>query len=247
VKFRAEDFSNEADGSISSFVVKKKSSRRPPRAAAPVESARERVLRAALEVFADRGFEGAGTTEIARRAEVTQPLVHYHFETREVLWDAVVEHLFARLGAITEGAKEELVDLEPIARLKVMLRRYVRFSAANPEVARFFVREGYRATPRLEALVERYARPLNDAIRGLLADAQRRRRLKPLPLDALLCLIIVAGSHPFIAPALVEAEHGLDLRDAAAVERYADVIIESLFHGIAQPSPESSGRSSHDR
>ena len=58
-----------------------------------------------------------------------------------------------------------------------------------------------------------------------------------LPLDVLQCLIIVAGSHPFTVPALAQAEHHLDVRDPAVIERYADVIVEALFHGVVRPSP----------
>ncbi|MFO0629615.1 MAG: helix-turn-helix domain-containing protein [Polyangiales bacterium] len=209
----------------------KRPSRRRP--AEPPESARERVLRAALEVFAERGFEATGTTEVARRAGVTQPLVHYHFASKAALWEAAVAHLFGRLTALTDGAAADLVDLDPIARLKVMLRRYVRFSAAHPEVARFFLREGAQPGPRLAWLVATHARPLHDALEALLGDAQTKGLLKPLSLDVLQCLIIVAGSHPFTVPALALAEHNLDVRDPAVIERYADVVVEALFHGIA--------------
>lgn len=225
----------------------------PARGAAPEApaSSRERVLRAALEVFAEHGFEGAGTTEIARRAGVTQPLVHYHFATKELLWREAVAELFARLTALTDGAAAELVDLDPVSRLKVMLRRYVRFSAAHPEVARFFAREGVRPSPRLDWLVEHHARPLNAALEALLGDGQSQGWLKPLPVEVLKCLLVVAGSHPFTVPALVEAEYGLDLRDESVVERYADVIVETLFHGVAARAPSEptapKKRSSHVR
>jgi AcrR family transcriptional regulator len=213
----------------------------------PPESARERVLRAALEVFAERGFEATGTTEVARRAGVTQPLVHYHFASKELLWEGAVAHLFGRLSALTDGAAADLVDLDPVSRLKVMLRRYVRFSASHPEVARFFLREGAQPGPRLDWLVANHARPLHDGLEALLADAQSQGLLKALPLDVLQCLIIVAGSHPFTVPALAQAEHHLDVRDPAVIERYADVIVEALFHGAVRPSPDSQRRSSHDR
>src|SRR5919206_179985 len=59
--------------------------------------ARKRILTAALEVFGERGFSGASTREIAARAGVTQPLVHYHFATKDALWRAAVDELFAAL------------------------------------------------------------------------------------------------------------------------------------------------------
>ena len=46
---------------------------------------RERILQVALEEFAANGFEGTSMAHIARRAGVTQPLVHYHFASKDAL------------------------------------------------------------------------------------------------------------------------------------------------------------------
>ncbi|MGB3622115.1 MAG: helix-turn-helix domain-containing protein, partial [Ketobacter sp.] len=45
--------------------------------------ARERILAAAEALFAIRGFEGVSTTQIAKVAGITQPLIHYHFKNKE--------------------------------------------------------------------------------------------------------------------------------------------------------------------
>ena len=47
--------------------------------------ARERILSAAESLFAVRGFEGVSTTQIAKVAGITQPLIHYHFKNKEAL------------------------------------------------------------------------------------------------------------------------------------------------------------------
>ena len=61
------------------------------------DSTRERILDAALDVFAERSFDGASTREIALRSGVTQPLLNYHFSTKVELWRAAVDRLFALL------------------------------------------------------------------------------------------------------------------------------------------------------
>ena len=58
---------------------------------------RERIERAALEAFAESGFDGASTGGIARRAGVTQQNVIYHYETKLRLWQAVADGLFDRM------------------------------------------------------------------------------------------------------------------------------------------------------
>src|SRR5258705_6888178 len=56
---------------------------------------RERIVVAALEAFAERGFEGARTRDIAARAKVNQGLITYHFSSKPDLWKAAVDHIFA--------------------------------------------------------------------------------------------------------------------------------------------------------
>jgi AcrR family transcriptional regulator len=57
------------------------------------EPARERILAAAEELFADKGFDATPTSRIATRAEVPKGLVHYYFTRKVDLLCALVERL----------------------------------------------------------------------------------------------------------------------------------------------------------
>jgi AcrR family transcriptional regulator len=56
-------------------------------------SARERILQAAEELFAEAGFEATPTSRIAERAGVPKGLVHYYFKRKPDLLSALVERL----------------------------------------------------------------------------------------------------------------------------------------------------------
>lgn len=60
-------------------------------------STKARILVAAQEVFAAKGFEGASTREIAARAEVNISSLHYHWESKETLYLAIFERIFQQL------------------------------------------------------------------------------------------------------------------------------------------------------
>ena len=62
------------------------------------DATRDRIVAAAIDLFSERSFDGASTREIAARADVTQPLVNYHFRSKEELWRAAVDALFERLN-----------------------------------------------------------------------------------------------------------------------------------------------------
>ncbi|MEV0704539.1 TetR/AcrR family transcriptional regulator [Saccharopolyspora sp. NPDC050389] len=76
-------------------------------AAAPGDqgaSARERILAAAGELFAEHGFDATPTSRIAERAEVPKGLIHYYFRRKQDLLTALVERL-----------PEELVESDRVA------------------------------------------------------------------------------------------------------------------------------------
>lgn len=57
------------------------------------EPARERILAASEELFAERGFDATPTSRIAERAGVPKGLVHYYFRRKADLLEALVERL----------------------------------------------------------------------------------------------------------------------------------------------------------
>lgn len=57
------------------------------------EPARERILLASEELFAERGFDATPTSRIAERAGVPKGLVHYYFRRKSDLLEALVERL----------------------------------------------------------------------------------------------------------------------------------------------------------
>ena len=59
-----------------------------------------RLLHAAAEVFAEKGYEKAGVAEIARRAGVGAGTVYRHFPTKEALFTAVFEDRVATISFI---------------------------------------------------------------------------------------------------------------------------------------------------
>ena len=65
----------------------------------------QRVLDAAVELFAEHGFDGTSLQQIADRLEVTKAAVYYHFRTKDDLLVAVVGPAFDELEALLAEAE----------------------------------------------------------------------------------------------------------------------------------------------
>ena len=78
------------------------------------EETRGRILEAALELFADSGFDGASTRTIAERAGVNLPAIQYYFGSKEGLYRAVVEQFSQQMQAgvapLVERIRTELAS-----------------------------------------------------------------------------------------------------------------------------------------
>src|SRR5882757_10448619 len=76
---------------------------------------RQALLDSALHEFAAAGFDAASTRAIAARAGVRQGQLTYHFESKDVLWRAAVDHLFGRFDIEFSAALERGRDTDSAA------------------------------------------------------------------------------------------------------------------------------------
>ena len=86
------------------------------------EANRARIVKAAIDEFASRGFKGASMDAIAARTDTTRALINYYFGGKEKLYIAVLEHVYAGI----RQAESEL-DLEHLAP-EAAIRRIVEFT-----------------------------------------------------------------------------------------------------------------------
>jgi AcrR family transcriptional regulator len=203
-------------------------------------SAPELLIEAALEAFARYGFDGVSLSEIARDAGAAQPLIHHYFGSKRGLWEAAAELAFRELGAAFEEARTELRELDVIATLKVLLRRYVLFTARRPEVHLILAREAAVDGERLEWLIDHHVGPVQRVVEELLTEAQTQGRIKRIPLPQLIQILNGAVAVFLCSGPLMERLYGIDPRSRKEVTRHADALADVLFHGIEADDSEVS-------
>lgn len=205
---------------------------RPRRPQQRALETRERLVAAALAVFASRGFDGATTREIARRAGVALAALPYHFETKEALWRAAADRIFGllaeRFAEPLRAARAAPGDEGP----RRLLREFVRFAAEHPELHRFMLQEGTGPSPRLTWLVDTHVRPLYTAVRGLAAPALRGARP-----EHLYYAMIGAASMPYAVAPEFELLTGAKPDARGRIEAHVALLEQLFFPGAAGTGP----------
>jgi AcrR family transcriptional regulator len=207
------------------------SSRRSQAAPAP-----ERILSAALSAFAERGFEGATTREIAAAAGVPQGLVTYHFESKQALWEAAVDSVFAELAREFGGVVAALRDVDPVARWRAAMIAFVRFAARHPEMHCLMTHEGAHEGPRLRYLIDRHVLPLFEVSVSLIREA-----VPGIDAAHLHYVLIGAVAHLFAVAPEFERVTGRDPRTPEMIEAHAAAVVDWVIDGaLAQAAAQSS-------
>lgn len=102
------------------------------------EATRADILNAAERIFAEKGFTRASTQEVAAAAGVSQSQIHYHFGSKEALWDATHDRVFREYYQvqveILTGALQPGED-----RLSRSVEAYFRFFQGHPSFARMLM------------------------------------------------------------------------------------------------------------
>ena len=100
------------------------------------ERKRSAILRAAVEVFSERGYFGARMREVADRAGVADGTLYLYFDGKEHLLVSVLEEY---AGAFLTGARRDSDAVgEPQAQLRTVVERHLRSLEADRALARVF-------------------------------------------------------------------------------------------------------------
>lgn len=183
---------------------------------------RERLIAAAMQVFAERGYEAATIREICGRAEANVAAVHYHFGDKHSLYEAIfgtlVETLRARRTAFLppEAPAEE--------RLRVYLRAlFGEIFAADGDTERqvqlsaIWLAEMAHPTEALDRIVAEHLEPDARELYSIIAELLGSPADDPLTQDCAASIIgqvlyyyhaepLIARLHPGRAPVVARID-----------------------------------------
>jgi AcrR family transcriptional regulator len=84
------------------------------------QDTRQRLIEAALLVFAEKGFDGVGIREIAVRAKANSAMVQYHFEGKEGLYVQVISYIMERITCTMKEMPSPPESGDPDCRQKAI-------------------------------------------------------------------------------------------------------------------------------
>jgi len=127
------------------------------------------IIQAAIELFAEKGFEGTSIRELAAKADVNIAMINYYFGSKEKLFETMVEHKAAYVREQLEGIVGNK-DLTEIQKIDAIIESYVE---------RFLTQHKYHRVIHHELML-RQREVLHD---GITAIFKRNKEIMRIIID----------------------------------------------------------------
>ncbi len=192
------------------------------------EQKRNRILKAAIEVFADKGYFTARMTDVAHAAHVADGTLYLYFDGKEdllmTIFDQILEQFIERL----EHEMHALDD--PVDKLRVMIRLHLETLGRNRALAHVLQIETRHTRRFMSQLTRGKFGTYLGLVRTIIEEGQAMGRFRSTISPGLATNVVFGAVDELIMSWLL-AKEPVDLL------RYLDPLMEVLVNGLVPCEP----------
>jgi TetR/AcrR family transcriptional regulator len=192
-----------------------------------------RLLDAALEAFAEHGYDGTSVRELARALGVSHNLIPQRVGTKAELWRSAVDHGFGQLALVFASEMQDDFGDDDLGRLRAIVVRFVEANAARPALLRIITQEASSQGPRFDYLFDTYIDPFRIFGADLMSRLAASGKLRTDSVALMYFFMTHGAGGPLAMPAIAQRfGNAVDPSDPAAVRDHARRAVDVLFDGL---------------
>ncbi|HUZ17601.1 MAG TPA: TetR family transcriptional regulator [Spirochaetia bacterium] len=199
----------------------------------------ELILAAAMEVFVEKGWNGARMQEIADRAGINKALLHYYFRSKEKIYDRIITRVMELFFKKIEFALEDGSSFETI--LRTFIGGLIDRIAENPRVPQFILHElalgGKNVKQILTTVIDEQGMTLPRRLFAAMSrelDAGTIQSIDPpqLIITLLGSCIYYFMAEPLIQAMLAHVQPGVEFDRKPFLEQRKESIFNVIYYGL---------------
>jgi len=129
------------------------------------------LMKAALQLFTEKGYAGASTREIVESCGVTKPTLYYHFGSKDHLYRSILKEIFNRFNRDVVRISSEI--LPPRTKLLKVIRFYLDHCRESPREVKLILMAIYQTDPSLPDVdIGTIGRPMVESIAGIIREGE---------------------------------------------------------------------------
>lgn len=202
---------------------------------------KERILDAATELFARKGFDGTRVQEIADSAGVNKAMLYYYFRNKDKLLMAVIGRF---VEGIRDGIPRYFASSGDTARsIGEFLDFYIEYLARNQPFVRLMAWE-LLSGKHIHTIAGEYIIPTFELLREKIVQAIEGRELRRVSPEHAICSVVGMNIFYIIASPLLGLILGKDPLSAEMIAERKQAVVDLVINGLVPaehrpPEPES--------
>ncbi|HEY2730929.1 MAG TPA: TetR/AcrR family transcriptional regulator C-terminal domain-containing protein [Polyangia bacterium] len=173
---------------------------------------RQRILDAAVQVFARKGFSASRISDVASAAGIADGTVYLYFESKD---DILIKLFDEVMGVHIDAARQEIARVDDAAaRLRVIADHHLGLLGRNPELAVVFQVELRQSTKFMDLFTASWLKEYFDLVEAAIESGQKQGTLRE-DLSRKLATHAFFGALDAIVTSWVLARNAFDLTELA--------------------------------
>jgi TetR/AcrR family transcriptional regulator len=189
----------------------------------------ERILDAAQEVFATYGYHGATIDEVAERAGISKPNLHYYFKRKRDLYLAVLRRTL-EIWLVPLRELDRTGD--PAEEIGNYIAQKVQLSRRFPAASRVFANEIVQGAPFLKGYLQTNLREVVERKAAVIQHWIDEGKLAPIDPYHLIFLIWAATQHYADFIPQIKAVMNVSRLNPAHFRKVEQSLSRIILHGV---------------
>jgi TetR/AcrR family fatty acid metabolism transcriptional regulator len=190
------------------------------------EKKEEAIFTAALRVIKQKGFHKARMSDIAKEAQISYGLVYHYFNTKEELFDAILNRWWNGLFGLMEDIHESEFDV--CRKLMRIILYFLDTYQTNPELINIFITEISRSTANLNSKRLGYFKKSMSLTEAVILEGQEKKVLRTDFKARYLTYIFLGALEAFVSTMVFGDQK---IKGDAQKNRIAESILEVFLNG----------------
>jgi AcrR family transcriptional regulator len=209
-----------------------------PMSTVETEDTRKKILKAARQVFVEKGIDGARMQEIADRAGVNKALLHYYYSSKENLYQEIIQSVFMQFFENVTQIMNSSCPIEE--QIRFFIEQHINFIEQNRDFLKLLgfeiMRENESFFDNFEQAIKKTfqfpERLVNLLLKGMDEGVIRKHN----PRQTIISIVSMNVFFFFALPLFKKIFPGITKDDASFLEERKKAISDLLLYGILEPS-----------
>lgn len=155
----------------------------------------------------DKGYTGARTANIAEAAGVSKSTLHYHFRSKEKLFERIINE---KIEMLKEAMMPALYDVDRplVIYIKNIIGQHLKFVSENPYLPGFLIRELNSGSPQATSILDamrKFSSSLLSVFGDKINQAIAEGICEPVDIRMLIIDIVSLNVFPYVASPILNA------------------------------------------